>query len=62
MIMINGQFSSRETTQADYNTDNIYILFQQLMITNRYDVDFVFINVFKKLTKMLFISFGCFIT
>lgn len=32
------------------------------MITNRYDVDFVFINVFKKLTKILFISFGCFIT
>lgn len=62
MIMINGQFSSRETTQADYNTDNIYILFQQLMITNRYDVDFVFINVFKKPTKILFISFGCFIT
>lgn len=59
MIMINGQFSSRETTQADYNADNI---FQQLMITNRYDVDFVFINVFKKPSKILFISFGCFIT
>lgn len=27
MIMINGQFSSRETTQADYIADNIYIYY-----------------------------------
>lgn len=24
IIMINGQFSLRETTQADYNADNIF--------------------------------------
>lgn len=48
MIMINEQFSSRETTQAVYYGDNILA---KSMITNVYDVDFVFINVLKKLPK-----------
>lgn len=36
MIMMNGQFSSRETTQADYNTDNIYIYIYIILAVNDY--------------------------